>query len=188
MTLFLILFATILIGPFVMSTGEWSIHKYAMHTGWWFLTFPFNAHDQTHHPMFSGKKYLLKDRPGEEIEEASGKIMMAKWAFAVVIPVGTLPFMLVASPFALFFDWWAPAFVIVSIGAFYATLNYIIYEIIHLRFHNPRGWRIEKWPVIQWLNEQHQGHHNDSETNLNVVFPFADWLFGTLRTRAQATS
>ena len=34
-------------------------------------------------------------------------------------------------------------------------------------------------PYVKWLIANHQEHHNHTNSNFNIVFPGADYLFGT---------
>lgn len=46
--------------------------------------------------------------------------------------------------------------------------------------HVPMNRWIERTRAFQWLNAHHFIHHRYAFRNLNVVFPLADWLLGTL--------
>lgn len=179
MSLLIIAFATLILGTLSSSIGEWLIHKYIMHRPFWFITFPAYAHGKVHHGIFgSDASYHLNNRPPEDIPEARGKIAAARWTFLVVIPLGTLPYVLAATPFA-YFDWWAVAFTIGGVGFFVATTYYITYETIHWWMHLPKKRRIERSRLFIWLNGHHILHHRYVDKNLNVVLPFADILFMT---------
>ena len=190
-------YATSVIYVCLSSVGEWSIHNWALHMEWWFLKFPYRAHHTIHHPRFSGPMYRLEARPKEQRKHDKDLIPMAKWAFAVIIPIGWAPSLLTALLLAFVWSWWAEAIVIGGIGLFIATVYFLTYEAIHMYMHDRLGveegpdhlgdiarWLRRKWAlprrIIDWLDRHHDGHHDNVKKNLNVVFPFADWLFGTL--------
>jgi sterol desaturase/sphingolipid hydroxylase (fatty acid hydroxylase superfamily) len=63
---------------------------------------------------------------------------------------------------------------------------YGMYEYIHWCMHLPRERRLEMSSLFRRLNGHHILHHRYVlNNNFNVVFPFADWLFGTLLLRAK---
>ena len=58
---------------------------------------------------------------------------------------------------------------------------YLIYEFMQLL---PRRGKLvrEQLPFVNTLRRHHTAHHNARlmmETNMNLTFPIADWLFGT---------
>jgi hypothetical protein len=59
-------------------------------------------------------------------------------------------------------------------------LYYVLYESLHWCMHVPQDRWIEKTRVFRWLNAHHHLHHRYAFKNLNVVFPLADWLCGSL--------
>lgn len=180
MSLVLMTIVAVILGPFVLSINEWTFHRYILHKRWWFLEYPFRAHHVIHHGHFSGERYLLQDRPAAEVHHDRALITMAIWSFLLVIPALSLPFLVVSVP--VMFFWTVPhGIAILCVGVFYATLGYVIYEFMHWCMHNPIGRKLERWRLFRWLDAHHTVHHDEPMTNLNVVFPFADWLFGTLR-------
>ncbi len=46
--------------------------------------------------------------------------------------------------------------------------------------HVPKDRWIEKTWVFRWLNTHHYLYHRYAFKNLNVVFPLADWVLGSL--------
>ena len=50
--------------------------------------------------------------------------------------------------------------------------------------HLPRNRKVEYVWWYRRLNGHHLLHHRYMNRNLNVVLPFADWLFGTLLLRS----
>jgi hypothetical protein len=175
---------TIAVGLIFGSIFEWFVHKYVMHRRFLFISYPYLAHDQIHHKIFGpDKTYHLQGQPAGKAVEARNKIAAAYWMWAVVIPLGALPSIAAAAPFA-YFGWWTMAYVIIGIGTSVATAYYATYETIHWWMHLPRQRKAEGWRAFILLNGHHVLHHRYTDKNLNVVLPLADWLFGTLLIRS----
>jgi sterol desaturase/sphingolipid hydroxylase (fatty acid hydroxylase superfamily) len=59
---------------------------------------------------------------------------------------------------------------------------YLIYEFMHFCCHVEENWFVRNCPFVNTLRRHHTAHHNARlmmETNMNLTFPIADWLFGT---------
>jgi sterol desaturase/sphingolipid hydroxylase (fatty acid hydroxylase superfamily) len=62
------------------------------------------------------------------------------------------------------------------------TGMYLIYEFMHFCCHVDENWFVRNCPFVNTLRRHHTAHHNARlmmETNMNLTFPIADWLFGT---------
>jgi hypothetical protein len=62
------------------------------------------------------------------------------------------------------------------------TGMYLIYEFMHFCCHVDENWFVRHCPFANTLRRHHTAHHNAKlmmETNMNLTFPIADWLFGT---------
>ena len=62
------------------------------------------------------------------------------------------------------------------------TGMYLIYEFMHFCCHVDENWFVRSCPFVNTLRRHHTAHHNARlmmETNMNLTFPIADWLFGT---------
>lgn len=146
------------------SFFEWTLHRYIMHSPLWH--YPFHAHALVHHGRFrADHSYHLRR------EEDKKKVTFAWWNAPGLVLL-TLPFLL-SLGFA--FGW--PVFW----GGLTAVVSYYaLYESLHWCMHVPRDRRVEKTRVFRWLNAHHHVHHYYAFKNLNVVFPLADWLLGSL--------
>ena len=140
--------------------------------------YPFRTHAQTHHGLFKADAtYHLQahDNP----EESDHKITMAAWNAPIITFVPALPFLILA----IFTSWWS-LFWIPYVAAW---LYYGTYETLHYFMHLPElpepRW-IERQRIFKFLNGHHILHHRFPHKNFNVVFPFADWCFGTLVSRS----
>ena len=156
------------------SFFEWFFHKNLFHSPKW-IRATYEAHDRTHHGMYSGDQY---DLPSPD--DPDGHHIMMDW-FA-------LPLFL-AFHFPIIWGVQKLTGIPMLWGGLAAiAVYYVCYEGIHYFMHVPRDRWIEKTRVFRFLNDHHRLHHKDHNTNLNVVFPLADTLFRTLRTNKMRKS
>ena len=62
------------------------------------------------------------------------------------------------------------------------TSIYLLYEFMHFCCHVGENAFVRNCPFVNTLRRHHIAHHNTRlmmETNMNLTFPIADWLFGT---------
>jgi hypothetical protein len=135
-----------------------------MHTRLW--GYPFQSHAVIHHGMFrSGPTYLLPT--GRNYKN----IRFAWWNAPLIIGLH--------APVLLWISW------LLEVDIFYGGMAalgvyYFLYEYLHFCMHVPKGRRIETSAWFIWLDAHHHQHHERHFTNLNVVLPLADLIFGTL--------
>lgn len=165
---------TLTVGVIFASIFEWILHKYVMHRPLGKFDYPYRAHDRTHHRVFEADHtYHLGNRA-----DKAHLIRMAWWNCFILVPLATVPFLLVA-----YLLLWAPVEVVWTIAATGFVISagyYAVYEGIHWCMHNPKGRWIERTALFYFIDRHHRLHHHNDATNLNVVFPFADLLLGTL--------
>lgn len=161
------------------SVAEWLLHKYVMHEIFLGFRYPYVAHAQTHHEIFrADASYHLRD------STVAHKIRMAWWNGPAIIAIGMLPYIAIAVPLARYGSTEIAIAACVS-GLVTFACYYGTYESLHWIMHDPKDRVIERTRVFRWLNAHHLLHHYDDRgRNFNVVFPFADWCFGTLITRS----
>ena len=155
------------------SLIEWMLHKYVMHRPILGFRYPFEAHAQLHHQSFkSDETYHLIN---EKVQD-KWTIPMAWWNGPVLIFIASRPSLLV---WIVLPNWeirlWMYATNVVFIALYYGA-----YEYIHWCMHLPKERLMEKWSVFIWLDQHHRLHHERMGRNFNVVYPFADWVMGTL--------
>ena len=156
------------------SIFEWILHRYLMHRPVRFLRFAFKKHTLVHHSIFRADKSY---HCGREADKRA--IRMAWWIGPVLVAVLLLPCAAVTIPLGL----WS---VLITFGVV-SCIYFSVYEYSHWCMHLPMTRRrlVERWMVaFRFLNGHHILHHRYMEKNLNVVLPFADFVFGTLLTRA----
>ena len=146
---------------------EYAFHRWVMHRPWRVLSSPYETHTLLHHEVFYGdetfKARRKEDRDRILFEWWQGPLMIGAHAPAI---------------WGLQFLTGLPLFWggIVAMAAYY-----ILYECLHFCIHCPAGRWIERVRVFQYLAAHHRLHHGLWRTNFNVVFPFGDLVFGTLR-------
>ena len=146
-----------------ISFFEWSVHKYLMHSLLW--PYPFHAHALVHHGLFrADSTYHLQ-------EQERDRVTFAWWNAPVMIIVH-LP---ILTGLSYFFGW---SFMAGGLAPMF--VYYFLYESLHWCMHVPRNRLIEQTRMFRYLNAHHYLHHRYAYRNLNVVFPFADWILGTL--------
>ena len=62
------------------------------------------------------------------------------------------------------------------------TSFYLLYEIMHFFCHVKDNIIVRNLPFINTIRRHHAAHHNKGimmGLNMNLTFPFGDWLFGT---------
>ena len=67
-------------------------------------------------------------------------------------------------------------------SGYIATSVYLVYEFMHFCCHVDENWFVRHCPFVNTLRRHHMAHHNSHlmmEVNMNLIFPVADWLFGT---------
>jgi hypothetical protein len=171
MTIALIIIASF-VGAWIFgSFFEWSLHRYLMH-GVLIKAYPYHTHDRVHHQVFGpGPTYHLS--PNNEHPDL---VTMAWWNGPLILlanaPLPLLVTWIVGS-------WWVMA------GAMPAYLMYYaMYEYLHWCMHVPGPRWFQKLGLFKWLDQHHRLHHLDSNKNLNVVFPLADWILRSRMARA----
>jgi hypothetical protein len=170
---FWILFGiTSIVGVFSTSILEWTVHRFLMHRPFLGWRYAFQAHAVIHHQVFKADDtYHVQDEKDKEI------IPMAWWNGPALILMCELPFFIIA----LITGKWA-----IALGGLPTfVLYYAAYEYIHWCMHLPKARRMERSWLFRRLNGHHLLHHRYMHKNFNVVFPFADLLFGTLMVRAK---
>ena len=162
------------------NVAEYVLHRWPMHRRprrkrpMWERF--FHHHTLNHHRYFDDRH--LEVRKLRELFF----VMITAHATAVAALMLTVSYF--AFRFTLGVD--VAAVVCVSIIAYGLSL-----EILHAAFHLPAVWQ-RKWPfnnrLFRNLRRHHRAHHDPrmmTRYNFNIVFPFSDYLFGTLMPHAQ---
>lgn len=65
-------------------------------------------------------------------------------------------------------------------------LHHLMWNLIHLEMHKPKGMFFSQWPIYKKLAQHHFLHHRHPDKNFNVFLLVGDWLFGTMATPTEA--
>lgn len=150
------------------SVIEWIVHKHFMHSVR-FMRTPHDRHAVMHHSERRAPgKFFAKEEELKDYHLFETSFMPILW--------------MLHSPLFLSVYWFLG--VAAGVGVAAGTLFYVLaYETLHWHIHCPDGFRFRKQGWFLFLLEHHRRHHNRSNINYNVVFPIADWMFGTLSYR-----
>jgi len=148
---------------------EWAVHKYVMHRpinikG---LRAIYERHTLNHHQFFTDEEMRFRDHKD--------------WRVTVFPPYALVVFILMSVPMAVILGLlFSP-----NVGWLFMSVTtgmYLVYEFMHFCCHVDENWFVRNCPFVNSLRRHHTAHHNGRlmmETNMNLTFPIADWLFGT---------
>jgi hypothetical protein len=148
---------------------EWAVHRFVMHRpvnikG---LRAIYERHTLNHHQFFTDEEMRFRDHKD--------------WRVTVFPPYALVVFILMSIPGGLVLGWLLSP----NVGWLFmctTTGMYLIYEFMHFCCHVDENWFVRTCPFVNTLRRHHTAHHNARlmmETNMNLTFPIADWLFGT---------
>ncbi len=148
------------------SFFEWTFHRHVFHTPR-FVYYMFHKHTLVHHQIYKG------DDTYHTHDDEPDSVPMNWWALPVMIAVHLPLFFLLQ---------WVTGIPSVWGGVGAIVVYYAIYESIHWSMHVPRASKIlSRMPYYRFLDAHHRTHHKYMLSNLNVVLPLGDLVFGTLR-------
>lgn len=148
---------------------EWAMHKYVMHRqiDVFALRAIYDRHTRQHHQYFTDTDYTI-----DTVKEH--RIVFFPWRVLIVLGVaGTI------------FGYIAATIFNPNVGyILYMTMvgHYLIYETFHYCCHVKENWFVRNMPFINTIRRHHAAHHNLGimmHKNMNLTFPFADWIMGT---------
>jgi len=153
----------------ICNLFEWWLHTNVMHRP---LRFPgaraiYQRHTLQHHQFFTDT----------EVRFAGAH----DWRVTIFPPYALIVFILMSIPGVIVLSW----IVSPNVGWLFITTTtsmYLIYEFMHFCCHVGENSFVQNMPFVNTLRRHHIAHHNQSimmERNMNLTFPFADWLFGT---------
>jgi len=161
--------AVVILGWFVfayclISLLEHYFHKNHMHRNGWLNKIDhswFEVHQKLHHPAYRGDFEHANPESHEGLGTRISHLKTVKYlgpvfvAFGYFFPVGSLIVFLTA------------------------MAHHTVWNLFHEEMHSPKGRFFSKWGVYRYLRKYHLIHHEHPRKNMNVVFPGADFLFGT---------
>lgn len=148
------------------SFFEWALHRYVFHTPRYVYSM-FRKHTLVHHQIYKGDDTYHTD------EEHPDSVPMNWWALPMMILVH-LPLFIGVQLITGIPSLWG--------GIVALSLYYGLYESLHWAMHVPRAAGfLQRFRVYRFLDAHHHVHHKYMLSNLNVILPLADLVFGTLR-------
>jgi hypothetical protein len=127
----------------------------------------YERHTLNHHQFFTDEEMRFRDHKD--------------WRVTVFPPYALVVFILMSLPAGVVLGHaFSP-----NVGWLFmctTTGMYLIYEFMHFCCHVDENWFVRHCPFVNTLRRHHTAHHNARlmmETNMNLTFPIADWLFGT---------
>jgi len=163
-----VFFLAFLFAVWLGSVIEWVVHKHFMHSVR-FMRTPHDRHAVMHHSERRAPgKFFAKEDELKDYHLFETSFMPILW--------------LLHTPLFLSVYWTLG--LAAGLGVAAGTLFYVLaYEMLHWHIHCPDEFRFRHHGWFRFLIEHHRRHHNRSNINYNVVFPIADWMFGTLSYR-----
>jgi ABC-type nickel/cobalt efflux system permease component RcnA len=171
------------------SLGEWTVHRYSMHTPWRnrLLNIPYELHHVAHHwHHYTPDRFThagpVKYHPTSDPSAICATNAARYW-------VATQQFIYYMF-FALVFLF-TPAWLITGNIPFMIGLIppipvvCVLFVHVHDTTHHPGNRLIERFGWFRFLKHHHYIHHIDNGSNVNFLLPLCDLLFGTLRTKLQ---
>ena len=148
---------------------EWFLHRQIMHRPQKnrALRAIYTRHTLMHHQFFTDTEMRFADHKD--------------WRVTVFPPYALIVFILISMPFAALLGY----LVSPNVGWLVmcsTTGVYLIYEFMHFCCHVEENWFVRYCPFVNTIRRHHTAHHAQSlmmERNMNLTFPFSDWLFGT---------
>ncbi|MEY3352528.1 MAG: hypothetical protein RL533_837 [Pseudomonadota bacterium] len=148
---------------------EWAMHKYVMHRqiDVFALRAIYDRHTRQHHQYFTDTDYTI-----DTVKEH--RIVFFPWRVLIVLGVAGTILGYIASKI------FNP-----NVGyILYMTMvgHYLLYETFHYCCHIKENWFVRNMPFINTIRRHHAAHHNLGimmHKNMNLTFPFADWIMGT---------
>ena len=148
---------------------EWAMHKYVMHRliDVFALRAIYDRHTRQHHQYFTDTEYTI-----DSVREF--RIVFFPWRVLSVL----------GSSGALL-GWLAGAVLGSNAGyILFMTMigHYLVYETFHFCCHIKENAFVRNMPLVNTIRRHHAAHHNLGimmHKNMNLTFPFADWLMGT---------
>jgi len=148
---------------------EWAMHKYVMHRqiDVFALRAIYDRHTRQHHQYFTDTDYTI-----DTVKEH--RIVFFPWRVLIILGVAGTILGYIASKI------FNP-----NVGyILYMTMvgHYLLYETFHYCCHIKENWFVRNMPFINTIRRHHAAHHNLGimmHKNMNLTFPFADWIMGT---------
>jgi len=146
---------------------EWAVHRFVMHRPVKGLLGIYKRHTLAHHQFFTDREPSFDSTRDYRIT------FFPPYALTTFIAISA------AGGVALAWLWSANAgWLLVAT----TSAVYLNYELFHWGCHVKDDRIIRHIPFLNTIRRHHIAHHDPAimmGTNMNLTYPFADWLFGT---------
>ena len=146
---------------------EWFTHRYVMHRPVKGLMSIYRRHTLAHHQFFTEREPSIDSLRDFRITFFPPYALIA--LLAMTLPGAGILY-LAGAPNACWL------LLCTAAGL------YLNYELFHYLCHVKDDRLVRHIPLVNTIRRHHIAHHNQSimmDTNMNLTYPFADWLFGT---------
>lgn len=157
------------IGFLVANLAEYLGHRGPMHRRRRALDILFRRHTLQHHGFF----------PHDDMAASSSrdwKAVLFPW-YVVLFFLGAIAAPIAVVVYFALGENAARLFAALALGYF------VLYEWLHLAYHQPDDSWVGRLGVVRALRRHHARHHDPrrmTEGNFNITFPIGDALFGTV--------
>ncbi|WP_428491599.1 hypothetical protein [Rhodopila sp.] len=146
---------------------EWLLHAQVMHRPRPGLMGIYNRHTLAHHQFFT------QDAPYHDTTRDYRIVFFPPYALIAFLVMAAV----LGSILALLWSANAGWFVVCTAAGMYMN-----YEFFHWCCHVRDDRVLRRVPFVNTIRRHHIAHHNTAimmHRNMNLTYPFADWLFGT---------
>ena len=166
------------------SFFEHAVHKYFLHSTPKifrknsYVKSMWQGHAVSHHGSYLPDDHYTQD------ETNKNEVLTVSWYEGPLLIIGATAFFFIAAVLIRLLLGIKFTFIMPEVfGAAIAfTIYYIMYEGLHALMHVPKKWKwLRNTRFMVRLNRHHYQHHVDPRTNLNVILPIADYVWGTKR-------
>jgi hypothetical protein len=152
---------------------EYLAHRYVMHHPRPGLFLIYKRHTLQHHHFFTHDA-MAAESPRDFKMVLFPPILLVFFLGAIATPVGAILYVLVSPSCGLLF-------------AIVAVAYFLLYEWLHLSYHQPDDAWVLRLPLLRRLQRYHGRHHDlglMGSYHFNIVFPIADHVLGTTYSEA----
>jgi hypothetical protein len=169
------------------SLGEWTVHRYSMHTPWRNRTLntPYALHHVAHHWLHYTPERFTHAGPVKYHPTHDPRLVCATNSARYWVAIQQYFYYITFGIILLFIPGW-----LITKNAFFMiglvpSVLWVCTMFVHVHnvTHHPGKRFIERLGWFHFLKHHHYIHHIDNGSNVNFLLPLCDLLFGTLRTR-----
>lgn len=170
----LIVVLSVVASYIAISLIEHQVHQNLMHKRrlpkWAYRVWPYimeiyEGHAVRHHGIWY-RDFDFEPHPDGRHDNIDIRLVETAWLFLAFAPIMLVFF--AVSPIA------GVVWIIMGIA------HDRLWNILHNQMHMPEPVFFADWGLYRWLARHHFMHHQATNKNYNIVFPFADFVLGTV--------